>query len=619
MMASGTDTSANSFQQGIANISQQLELFSQTGRAMWVVFGVAFVMRVLYFLQATDNPFLYIQQLDEEFYVNFGRSLVDSTAGIQAFYMDPLYGYYLGGLFNLFGDNLIIPRLIQVVTDSGAALLMFLLARRLWSSSAGFSAGIIYACYPVCWFYSLTLLKTTFTTDFAILFTYILLLCIEQQYWRKWLLLGVLTGVGVYLRGNLILLLPLTALIPLLYRQDSMKRAFQFSATYVLGACIIVAGAGLLNKLAFGEFTVLPNTGGTTLYGANNPDNLHGENKNPPFISRNHPSEIYQQYKAEAEKRLGKNLSDSQVSSYWRGEAVNYWFSDAAVLPVLLLNKLGHLLSHKEIANNQSIEIAARFAPVLLPQIPFYSLILAFGLPGLLLAIRKDRRVLVLLPVLGVVLITSLVYFSSSRFRLPLVPVLIIGSVYYFIFIQGLTAKRSKHLLLAAALLIFVISLSLDGPPENIAQQEINLALAHAELGETARAVDLLARLEGQMDNDTYYQKIRSYVSLLAKDYAAAYRYSTMALANDPADHGTMSIAGIAALELNDRENALEWFSRALQVSSDNEMHYWIGKTQLLMGNHDIAQHHLSMAVTSLPQSSNIAAEAEKLMRQLQK
>ena len=411
----------NKLQVVFEDVRRQLVEFSASTKAMWVVFGIALIMRVIYLMQSSDNPLLYIQQLDEEFYVNYGKSLL---AGASAdshpkFYMDPLYGFFLGGLFFLFDDNLIIPRVIQILTDSFAALLMYLIARRLWSSSAGLAAGAIYALYPVCWFYSLALLKTTFTTDFAILFTYLLILFLESRKAGHWLALGLMTGVGVYLRGNLVLLLPVTFLLPVLVRSDSWKQSIQLSLFYVLGASIVLGSVGLLNKNMFGEFSILPNTGGTTLYGANNPGNPYGENRNPEFITRNHPTEIYDQYRSEAEKRLGRTLNDSEVSAYWRGQAINYWFSSIEVIPGLFLHKLGDLISYKEIANNQSMDIAARFAPVLLPQIPYFTLILAFGLPGLLLALKKDSRVYALLPVLVVVLATTLLYFSSSRFRRP--------------------------------------------------------------------------------------------------------------------------------------------------------------------------------------------------------
>lgn len=615
-----TNSSLKPILPAVTNMVRDVASFARTKKAMWVVFGVAMVMRIIYFLQATDNPLLYIQQLDEEFYSNYGKSLISDHPddGTSKFYMDPLYGFFLGGIYYLFGDNLLIPRLIQIVTDSFAALLMYLIGRRLWSPTAGLGAGIIYAVYPVSWFYSLTLLKTTFTTDFVILFTYLLILFLGQQNLRNWFVLGIVTGIGVYLRGNLILLLPATVLLPLLCRKDSLKKAVQLAAFYLLGASLILGSVGLINKSTFGTFSILPNTGGTTLYGANNPENPYGENKNPKFITRNHPSDIYTQYKVEAEKRLNRTLSDKEVSTFWRGEAMKYWFSSFSVLPSLLLHKFKHLISHKEIANNQSIEIAARFAPVLFPQVPYFSLVLAFGLPGLLLALRKDKRVYALLPVIFVVLVTSLIYFSSSRFRLPMVPILILGSVYYFYALRSSPGDIKKYILLVATAIIFLVSINVHGPRDNIAQQDINLALAHAEVSETDKAIALIRQHESEMSDDNYYQKIRGYISLLAKDYNSAYHYSTLAIKQDPDDYGTMSVAGIAALEQNDTQNALNIFKHALQISNDTEMHYWIGKSYNQLGEKEKAKQHLTLAIDTLPITSQIAMEAKKLLQQLQ-
>jgi len=603
-----------------ANKYQQFFRFAESGKPLWVIFGIALLMRVIYLLQSTDNPLLYIPQLDEEFYVNFGRSLVASDSGdVQSqLYMDPLYGFFLGGIYYLFGDSILIPRVVQILTDSIAASLLFLIGRMLWSSPVGFFAGVLYAIYPVSWFYSLTLLKTTFITDFSILFTFLLVKCQEQLVPRYWFMLGLITCIGVYLRGNFILLIPITLLIPLFTKNDSLRSSIKLSVNYLVGSLIMLAMIGILNKTVFGAFSILPNTGGTTLYGANNPNNPNGENINPEFVTRNHPAEIYKQYVEEAEKRVGKSLSPGEVSSYWRGEAFSYWFSSPWVLPNLFLEKLGHLVTHKEIANNQSIEVAARFAPILLPQIPFYSFILAFGVPGLILALRKDRRTIAVLPVIFVVLVTTLIYFSSSRFRMPLVPVLILGSSYYLYYLLTIGRSNQKYWLFLIPLMIFVASMVVEGPPNNVPQQEINLALAHAEIGETDRAMTLLKEIEDKMGGNNYYLKIRGYISLRAKDYESAFRYSKLALATEPEDYGTMSIAGMAALELQDTDSALSLFTNALRISKDNEMHYWIGKTYVSLGDIEEAKQHLRIAVDTLPSNSEFSNEAKKLLLELQ-
>ena len=595
--------------------------FSHTPKAPWAVFGVALVFRLLYLLQATDNPLLYIPQLDEEFYVDFGKQLLAQDGHIenQGFFMDPLYGYFLSGVFYLFGDNLIVPRLLQITTDSVAALLLCLAGRRLWSPYTGLIAGFIYALYPVCWFYSLTLLKTTFTTDFAVLFSYLLICILQRQTPRNWFTLGVITGIGVYLRANLVLLLPFTFFLPLIRRQHTLRKALLFSGCYVLGASLILGAVGIINKSVFNHFAILPLTGGVTLYGANNPGNPNGENANPDFVTKNHPSELFTQYKAEAERRLSRSLSDADVSSYWRSEAVKYWFSSTSVLPDLFLHKIRYLISHDEIANNQSIATAARFAPMLLPQIPVFSFALAIGLPGILLATRKDPRAVALLPVMGVVAVTSLLYFSSSRFRMPLVPVLILGSAYFLAHAWHRAERIKKFVLVLSAATILLLSLYSNGPKVNVLQQEINLALAHAELGQTNEALVLLTNLEKDYGSQSYYQRIRAYVSLLAKDYDAAYHYTTLALQQDPTDYGTMNLAGIAALERRDYQNALGLFSEALRVSNDDEFHYWIGKTQAAMGNSATAEQHLLQAIKQLPPASPIAIKAKTLLDQLQR
>ena len=150
----------------------------------WLVyiclFGLA--LRIVHLVASADNPLLYMPVLDERYYVGLGRAIAGGKwlGEDGLFFMDPLYGYFLGGLFFLFGDNLTTVRLIQIGLDSLNILLIYGIGARVHTRRSGILAAFLYALYPVAFFYSLLILKTTLTLTMLLASVFLLLIAIDS-------------------------------------------------------------------------------------------------------------------------------------------------------------------------------------------------------------------------------------------------------------------------------------------------------------------------------------------------------------------------------------------------------------------------------------------------------
>lgn len=539
-------------------------------RAGLYLFLAAIVMRGLYWLQAGANPTLYIPQVDEAFYLEQARALIADGWLSGGFYMDPLYGWLAGVLLTLGdGSNPTPLRIAQLLLDSTSAVLIYLIGTRLAGSRVGLLAGALYVLYPIAWFYSLTLLKTTATTWATLTITWAALVGVdERRRWLHWTLLGLACGLAIYLRGNLLLLVPLTVMT-VAWLQWSHGRSLAPVAVYLAAALVVPLAVGALHQLHSGQFRALPSAAGTTLYTANHPENRFGVHQPPPFVRHRHPAAIEREYQAEAEKRAGRSLSTSEASNYWRDQAMRHWFSAPDVLPTLAWYKLNQLITSQEIPNSQSVRIAAGFAPMLLPAVPVFTLALAAGVPGLLLLISHRREALVLLIPVTMVVLTTLLYFTTSRLRFPLVPPLLLGTA--FLLIGQWNRRRLGVPTAMGAALIAALSLAAWAPTQDPDSAHLNLALAHAKLGEREQAAKQLAMIDPNKLDPARYLETRAFIALIERDFATTLRLGTRALMLEPDNQALLYNTARAALELGDEATAIALLERALSQAPDTK------------------------------------------------
>ena len=78
------------------------------------------LLRLIYLWEMENkNPFFYDIFMDAAAYDNLARSISSgSWLGREVFYQSPMYPYFLATLYSIFGHNLFLPRLIQILARS---------------------------------------------------------------------------------------------------------------------------------------------------------------------------------------------------------------------------------------------------------------------------------------------------------------------------------------------------------------------------------------------------------------------------------------------------------------------------------------------------------------------
>ena len=327
------------------------------------------------------------------------------------------------------------------------------------------------------------------------------------------------------------------------------------------------------NFRASGEAVVLNSQTGRLLYSCNNPNNLTGR-YNVPEFARADPVESEMDFHKEAEQRIGTALDSGEVSRYWTLVTLGYLFRNPEVLPRLLYNKGKGSVGFCEIANNHSFYTAARFSPLLRwPPAPF-AFAFGLGLPGLLVGIRYKRKVAVLLIPLTAILITILVFYTSSRFRMPAVPFLLIGTGITFNVLHE-WIKRKKILKTSTLLLAIgvcgVASLSV-ACPKATGTEAFLLAKAYWRQKDLDKAEHFALQGLNDFPMQARFHVLLGMVAFARNQPDMAMRHNREAIGLDSRNADAFHNMGLVYLETKRPEQAVFCFQKALAIHERSDI-----------------------------------------------
>ena len=129
------------------------------GRGEWLAaLGIglfALVLRLLHLQQVRANdPFFDRPSVDPRVYHEWALRIAGGEwLGDEPFFMAPLYPYFLGSLYGLFGPGFLAPRIVHTVLGALTCVLVWRLARELFDRRVALLAGALTAVYSMLIFY----------------------------------------------------------------------------------------------------------------------------------------------------------------------------------------------------------------------------------------------------------------------------------------------------------------------------------------------------------------------------------------------------------------------------------------------------------------------------------
>jgi tetratricopeptide (TPR) repeat protein len=543
-----------------------------------LVFAVMFLVllvRLLHLSSAMSSPLTYQTGLDEEYYQRFGQAV---AAGIgqdtpEFTFMDPGYGYLLGGLFKLFGANLFLVYLLQVLLDTATAYGILTAGRLLGRARAGLYGAILYGLTSVAIEFSSSALKEIWVSAFMTWWVVASLVLVRGGGRRwGWLLFGVFCGLGVALRSTLLLMGAAALLLPLFRARQSggSSRGWAFD-TLLVGCGLLVALTpwSIRNDRAYGSWSPLAYNGGIVLAQIYNADNANADMWIPDFVDSEYPPEIWRAYSAEASRRLGRSLSAPAVDRYWRDQALSFMRQHPGQVLQDMLHKARYWLANVEVPSTRSDAEERLFSPVVRYLPPPGIWLFALGIAGLAwLALEERRWVIIAVPI-AVAFLAAIVFFSESRFRFHAASMLALCSG---VWVDQLVKNRHRlrtwrvpvFAALAAAVAAASFILGLMSPTAPIRWDAI--AWGYIKMGNLQQASAIVDRVAAADPSNSAILEAQGYIAASQKRYTEAASELQHAIELRPRSHlGHYNLARVY-MQLGDRQRALSEARTAEQL-----------------------------------------------------
>jgi tetratricopeptide (TPR) repeat protein len=480
-----------------------------------LVFCVALAVRLWHIRQMQDTPYFATLMGDARGYDVWARDIAAGDwVGDAVFYQAPLYPYFLGLLYTVFGRDLWTVRTVQALLGALGCVLLASAGRRFFSPTVGLTAGVLLALYAPAVFFDGLIQKSSldlfFVCAIAALVSHVATNA-DQKGWR-WLALGLAAGLVSLTRENALLLVPIFAAWPLVRRNDpsadlrqgeSPWRHRAAAAALVLaGTTAMLAPVALRNRALGGELLVTTSQFGPNFYIGNNPS-ADGTYASLRF-GRGSPEYERQDATLLAERAEGRQLSPGEVSAYWTRRALAFAAGQPGRWLRLQLKKLALLVNAGEMLDTESLDAHAEWSwPLrLLAPVAHFGVVVPLAAIGLWVTWPLRSRLAILYAMIAAFAASTVAFYVFARYRHPLTPLLLLfaaaGMVHLWAAARGRQPRPTWGLAAATATAIVASNWPFLSQPLMHAITETNLGSAFYQdgrLGDAAnhyrRAIDI--------------------------------------------------------------------------------------------------------------------------------
>jgi len=431
---------------------------ARTFTAEAALFLAALALRLTHLLLYRDDFWLRTPLLDDNVFCSWAGAISREgwlARSLGTFYLNPGYPYLLALLGKVMGSGPTAVFAFQHVLGSLAAVLAFRLSLVLFDRRTAWAAGGLCALYGPAFFFESRYLGE--------LHIYLLnaawLLCLARARVSprprlRWLAAGLCLGASAVFRPTALILAPLSILWGLWTLWDRKKELALSLAVFALGLWMPLLPFQLRNRIVdpASGWGLTTASAGVNLYMGNNPE-ADGLNK-PPSFARYGPGHQYQDYKAEAQRRVGRALTAREADRYWVGRTWEWFRARPREAWRLVWRKAGYFWNHQEPPDNFFAAIFTRFSRLGPVPLAGWGMVAPLGLAGMLWGAGLLRRDWLLHAYVLAYLAVNAAFVVLSRYRFPAAAGLIPFAAFALAKLYALAASRSWLKAGALALLL---------------------------------------------------------------------------------------------------------------------------------------------------------------------
>lgn len=363
-----------------------------------LAFILALTLRALFVISTPLKPYI-----DEICYdttaqnIIQGRGYSSSLSGILDSNRPPLFPFLLAGIYGIFGPSHLAAKLALALIGSLTCLFIYLIAKEVFNKRVATVALLISIVYPFFIYYTGRLLTETLFV-FLLATTILELIKVTKTHFLKdQLLVGGLLGLAILTRPVLSFF-PIAILILLFVLFENKKIALKNFAIIFLVMVVILAPWTIRNYKIHHNFVLVSTIGGLAFWGGNNPQAVDGG-----WFDVITPEEF-------------KNLSEVEQSKRFYQMGFSFIRENPKLGAKRAFLKVGRFWSLYPRTTKRD-KIISLFS---------YGLLLPFSILGAFLSLKRWRKVLVLYLTILYFTGMSVIFYGSTRFRLPIEPYIII-------------------------------------------------------------------------------------------------------------------------------------------------------------------------------------------------
>ena len=460
-----------------------------------LIFILAFGIRFIYLLGIRRLPLFDFPFADALFNLDWAKEIVSGKLWAKApFFRAPLYPFFLSFLIKVFGENLYVLRIIQMLFGSFSCVLIYLTGSRIFNSKVALLSSIFACLYAPLIYFDLEFLDTFFIIFMDLLLIYLLLFAQKKPSPSILFFSGIILGLSAIARPNILLFAIFVPLWLIFYfrKEVSLKKIFTFILFFAIGLLLVVLPVTLVNYFAGKDSVLISWQGGINFYLGNNPQ-ASGYKAVAPGI-RTTWYGIYYDGINLAEKLSGRKLKLSETSDFWFKQGFDFIFREPFAALKLYAKKITLFLGGYEISENPNIyffwsDTRNLLKPLLWKKLISFpgGILLPLAWLGILLALKEWKKLSLVLGFIFTYMVSVILFFVNTRFRIPVIPFLLIFSAFAIFKIFEQKEIRKKITLIFISILFIILgNIDLTSQMAPVYEAQFHYILGNAYLKENS-------------------------------------------------------------------------------------------------------------------------------------
>jgi len=536
---------------------------------------LALSLRILALFSLKKSIYFDFLLFDEKVYHTMAMKIVDGSYQSSSVYeFSPLPIYVMAFLYKMISPDIFLIRILNILFGVVTCYFIYLIGKEMRDRATGLLACLVAALYNPFIFYSIVPLKTAMSVMLFAFTVYLFLSLLGKDSMIRTLLLGMVAGLLLNVRPNTVVLIPVMLLVILwnLHRVKALPKTLIMSfVLYLTGLSLSLSPFIIRNFLVSGQVALTTTQMGQNIYYGNNLESKDPYYRPLPFASSS-PTVQGIQFTIEASRRSNKKLTNQEASYYWTFEVLKISMEHPRAFLKKIIQKILVLFNRFEAGDHYHIGFMSNFVEFFkLPLLTIW-LILPFGLAGMVTGMFKSRKLLSVSLIFICYASTLVLFFTTTRMRLPLLVILIplavsgIGEQ-----LSSIRDKKQKNLFIysSVAAAFFIIEfLPVQGTDDITAYYNAHAIILKSN-GRTDEAVKYWEE-SSRMDKPfSAYANLSLAGTYLRKgDTQRAHHFLSRIPDHSFAAAHKYNLLGDMLMAQGETEEALEAYERSLEINS---------------------------------------------------